>query len=119
MLAILFWIVSPRFEWKIPPKWEAVLKNWKGKLSNESEGYVVRESFLEDEEMEKRFWLLRKELAEGQQYSKGPIRVEIPIEHNLSADLIGRYIACLERRFPDMTICVTVSSLKDSPRDRV
>lgn len=119
MIALVAWMTSPGYEWRIPSKWEAALKKWKGQLSNKSDCYVISEPILSDEEAEKRFWLLRKELTNLQQNSNGPIRVEVPIAHNLSANEQERYIACLERRFPDLTICVAASSLEDGQRDRI
>lgn len=119
IMALVAWLTSPGYEWRIPSKWEAALKKWKDQLSNQSDCYVISEPVLSHEEGEKRFWLLRKELMNLQQHANGPIRVEVPIVHNLSAHEKERYIACLERRFPDLTICVTASSPGDGQRERI
>jgi len=105
ILAILFWIVSPAYEWVIPLKWQAFIGAWKEKFSNKSYSlYFVLKLSQENGEMEKRIWLLRKTLPSLQKRNGFPLKVEVQIYPDLSLIHIERYIACLQRRFAEIKI---------------
>ncbi|EHQ92246.1 hypothetical protein DesyoDRAFT_5318 [Desulfosporosinus youngiae DSM 17734] len=107
VLAILSWTVGPSYEWVIPLKWQTSIEGWKERFSKRSCSLnFVWKLSQENGELEKRVWLLRKELPGLQKMNRLPLNVEVQICSDLSLSRLERYIACLQRRFTEITICV-------------
>ena len=105
ILAILFWIVSSRYEWNIPLKWQAYIGAWRERLGNNSLNLVLKLD-PENGELEKRFWLLQGALPGLQKNNKLPLWIEVEIYPDLSLGQKEKYIACLQRRFTEIKIYV-------------
>lgn len=108
ILAVISWIVSPAYEWVIPPKWQIFIGAWKERFSNKSYSlnFVWKLSQEENGEMEKRIWLLQKAMPSLQKRKGLPLWVEVQIYSDLSLSQRERYIACLQRRFAEIKIYV-------------
>lgn len=105
IFAILFWIVSSRYEWSIPLKWQAYIGAWKERFSNKSHGLnFVWKLNSECGELEKHFCFLQRSLPSLQKVYKLPLWVEVQIYPDLALGQKEKYIACLQRRFWEIKI---------------
>ena len=105
ILSILLWRVDSRLEWSIPLKWQALLEGWKEGLSSRTQtlNYVW---YLgpENSELEKQFWHLKMAFPRLQKIFKGPLWIEVSVDQSTDPRQKGTYIACLQRRFPEIEI---------------
>lgn len=108
ILAILFWRANSRYEWNIPLEWQFLIGGWRERLSKESQSVnFVWELGSENGEMEKRLWLLQRALPSLQRSDKLPVWIEVQINSDLPPEQNEKYIACLQRRFSEVKICVS------------
>lgn len=112
ILGVLSWGVDSSWEWEIPQKWEAVIGGWKERLSNGTHS-LNYDWYLgpENRELEKHLWHLTREFPRLNKKFKAPIKVEVCVYPYFPPDQNKRYIACLQRRFPELRIYE--SSLKE------
>ena len=105
ILGILLWRTDPRLEWNIPIKWQTVIKIWQAKLSSKTQSlsYVCYLS-PENCELERNLWYLQMTLPKLCKKFGAPLGVEVCVRQGW---VLGRqeiYIACLQRRFPEIEI---------------
>lgn len=96
ILGAVLWRANSSWEWGIPSKWQAKIGAWKEGLVSRTQSlnynwYMAQES----RELEKHLWFLKFMV---------PIKVEVCVHLNFSHDHDEIYIACLQRRFPEIRI---------------
>ena len=96
ILGAVLWRVNSSWEWGIPFKWQAKIGAWKESLASRTQSlnynwYMAQES----RELEKHLWFLK---------FMAPIKVEVCVHLKFSHDHDEIYIACLQRRFPEIRI---------------
>lgn len=121
IIGVFLWRVNSSWDWSIPIKLEEKIVTWK-------EGLVSRTHTLnydwyanqETQELEKTLWELKLLFPRLRKKIMAPIKAQVSIRPNISEDhRHERYIACLQRRFPEISISESVlsSETRDEGKD--
>ena len=105
ILDILLWRVASRLEWSIPLKWQALIGTWKEGLTSRTKplNYVWYMG-PGNREFERQFWHLKIGLPRLRKKFRVPIWIEVGIYQSEAFEPKGKYISCLQRRFPEIGI---------------
>lgn len=105
ILGVLSWRLDSSWEWEIPHKWQVSIETWKDGLSSRTHS-LTYDWYLgpENRELEKHLWHLKRAFPRLSKQFNAPIRVEVCLYPNFPPDQNKRYIACLQRRFPELKI---------------
>lgn len=100
-LAILLWRTAPSLEWSIPPKWQVFIRTLLSRWRDKTDvlNYVCHLG-SEDNELERDLWHLRMDLLRRHQKSM----VKVRVHQEMATGQKKRYLACLQRRFPEIEI---------------
>lgn len=116
LLGILLWSVNTCLEWSIPPRGQAIIEACRKGLSRKTCCFnFVWDSWPKEEELEKSFWNLQKELALLRRKLQVPFWIEVHVGQNVDERQNEKYLSCLQRRFPG--IGITMYPLYGEGRD--
>lgn len=103
-LIVLLWKANSHWEWSIPLKLQSFLQTEKENLSRETQrvAYAWKESG--GNELEKDLGNLQREFPRLRKKYKDPIWIEVCLHQNMVLGPREKYLACLQRRFPDIDI---------------
>jgi len=105
ILGVILWNVDSHLEWNIPLKWQAFLKAWTEKLGSKTHKLkYIWYLGSENSELEKQFWHLKMALPRLRKKFRVPLWIEVRVDQRAAPRQIGKYIACLQRRFPEIEI---------------
>ena len=104
MLIVLLWKANSYWEWSIPLKLLIFLQSWKENLSRGTQKlpYVWKES--EGNELENDLGNLQREFPRLRKKYKEPVWIEVCVHQTTALGPGEKYLACLQRRFPDIDI---------------
>lgn len=105
ILGSLLWWGAARWEWQVPIQGQKVLIRWRERLSQKSHTLKYDWSVGSGEcELEKHFGHLQQALPQLQKKFKRPLIIEVIIHPRLALGQQAIYVACLQRRFPEIGI---------------
>jgi hypothetical protein len=107
ILDILLWRVASSLEWSIPPKWQALIGAWKEGLTSRTKNLnYVWYLGPGNSEFEKQFWHLNMALPRLRKKFRVPLWIEVGVGVYQSEVPVpkGKYISCLQRRFPQIGV---------------
>ena len=105
LVILILWMLSVRWEWSVPLPLERHLKYRKKSFDCCSQVKFYNLPDTDTGELERAIWKFREELP---RMSKGNyvFRLIIQLARNSAPGSGERYIACLQRRFPELEICL-------------
>ena len=105
ILEILLWRAVSDLEWGIPPKCQSLIEAWRERLCSKTHSLnYFWDSNPGDGELEKHFWCLQKELPQLRKRFNVPLWIEVRVFQGIDPRQTQRYLACLQRRFPEIEI---------------
>jgi hypothetical protein len=105
MLSIILLWKNAQWEWDIPPKFQTFLQNKKNDLSQGTRRLRYDWKEFKGKELEKSFADLKRESSRLRRKDKVSFRIEVYLPLNIMGGTRKKYLACLQRRFPDIEIC--------------
>lgn len=109
-LGILLWCANIYFEWTIPAGCQTIIETWRQELSGRSRGICcVWDTWPAEEELERTFWHLKKDLSQLGRKIKVPFWIEIQISQSTDERQNNKYLSCLQRRFPELEVTMCSS----------
>lgn len=104
-LVILLWSVTICLEWSIPNRCQSILEAWQKGISRKTRSFhYVWDSWPEEEDLEKNFWYLKKELSQLRRKIKVPFGINVHVAQSVDEMQNKKYLSCLQRRFPEIEI---------------
>ncbi|MDQ7093046.1 hypothetical protein REC12_05545 [Desulfosporosinus sp. PR] len=103
---IVLWKVSSCWEWSIPPRFQAFLQKMKENFSRGTRRLLYDWKESGEGELEKSFGDLQRQYPFLRKKHQVPIWIEVCLHQTKVSGLGEKYLACLQRRFPNIEICV-------------
>ena len=104
-IGILLWRADSSFEWSVPLEWQTYIGTWQARLGNKTHSlnyvwYIDRENC----ELEKNFWQLQMALPRLRKEFRVPLWIKVCVHPGIATGQKEIYLACLQRRFPEIEI---------------
>ncbi|WP_088188732.1 hypothetical protein [Desulfosporosinus sp. FKA] len=103
-LIILLWNTNPHWEWRVPLKLQRYIHAGKETLERKTKRIVYDRKKLREDELEKSIRDLHKEFFRLHNIHHCPVWIEVLVDQTMSLEPRNKYLACLQRRFPDIEI---------------